>query len=89
MRVPQISDLGHEIGGQQHILCRQVPVDDLGRVFVQVEKGPWIRPPEWIGSMLEGCWGLSQVGRPDSSPVSPSATQGVGSQGGNTHPGTV
>ena len=39
--------------------------------------------------MLEGCWELSQVGRPDSRRVSPSAAQGVGSWGRNTHPGTV
>ena len=39
--------------------------------------------------MLEGCWELSQVGRPDSRRVSPSAAQGVGSWGGNTHPGTA
>ena len=38
MRVPQISDLSHEVRIKQHILCHQVPKDDLRTVFVQVEK---------------------------------------------------
>ena len=40
MGVAEISDLSHERSGEQHILCRQVPVDDLRSVFVQVEKAP-------------------------------------------------
>ena len=38
--------------------------------------------------MLEGCWEQSQVDHPSCYQVSPSAAQGVGSQGGSTHPGT-
>ena len=52
-------------------------------------KGPWIHPPEWIASTLEGCWELFQVDYLSCYQVSPSAAQGVGSWEGNIHPGTV